>query len=77
LDHETLDHTVEGAAFVVERLAILAFAFLAGTEGAEVLGCLGDDVVVEFEEDFACFFAADGDLSCISVKLFGQEVNEP
>jgi hypothetical protein len=51
----------------MERFAILAFAFLAGAEGPEVLGCLGDDVVVEFEEDFACFFAADGDLACINM----------
>lgn len=41
LDHELLDNTVEGAALVVEGHARFGLAFLAGAEGAEVLGRLG------------------------------------
>ena len=44
LQHEAGDDSVEGAAFEAE-------AFLAGAEGAEVLGGFGDDVVVEGEVD--------------------------
>jgi hypothetical protein len=62
LDHKTFDNAVELAALEVEWLAILALAFLASTQSAEVLGCFGDDVAVELEEDFACFYAADCDL---------------
>ena len=46
LEHELRDHTVEFAALV-------AVALLAGAEGAEVLGGLGDDVVEELEVDAA------------------------
>lgn len=46
LDHERLDDAVERRALVVERLAILPLALLASTQCAEVLGCLGNDVVV-------------------------------
>jgi hypothetical protein len=43
LDHEGLDDPVEDGALVVQRFARGADAFLAGAEGAEVLGGLGDD----------------------------------
>jgi hypothetical protein len=46
LDHERLDDTVETRALVVERLAILSLTLLAGTQCAEVLCSLGNDVVV-------------------------------
>jgi hypothetical protein len=46
LDHKRLDDTVETRALVVERLAILSLALLAGTQCAEVLCGLGNDVVV-------------------------------
>jgi len=44
LKHEAGDDSVEGAAFEAE-------AFLAGAEGSEVLGGLGDNVVEEGEVD--------------------------
>jgi hypothetical protein len=37
---------VETRALVVERLAILALTLLAGTQCAEVIGGLGDNIVV-------------------------------
>lgn len=46
LEHELRDDAVELAAGVAEAL-------LAGAEGAEVLGGLGDDVVEELEVDAA------------------------
>ena len=46
LQHELRDHAVELAALV-------AVALLAGAEGAEVLGGLGDDIVEELEVDAA------------------------
>ena len=46
LEHELGDDAVELAALVAEAL-------LAGAEGAEVLGGLGDDVVEELEVDAA------------------------
>jgi hypothetical protein len=46
LDHEALDDAVEDGALVVKRLAGGADAFLAGAQGAEILGGLGHDVGV-------------------------------
>ena len=37
----------------MELGACIAVALLAGAEGAEVLGCLGNDIVVEVEVDAA------------------------
>ena len=54
LDHERLDDTVERRALVVERLAILALALLAGTQCAEVFGGLGDDIVVLGFKSVSC-----------------------
>jgi len=44
LEHELGDDTVESRALVAEAL-------LAGAESAEVLGGLGDDIVVKVEVD--------------------------
>jgi hypothetical protein len=44
LEHEVRDDSVEGRALVTEAL-------LASAESAEVLGGLGDDVIVEVEVD--------------------------
>lgn len=46
LEHEVLDHTVEGAAGV-------AVALLASAKSTEVLGSLGDDIGVQLEGDAA------------------------
>ena len=62
LDHELLDDAVEDAALVVEGLAALAQALLAGAEGAEVLGRLGHDVVVQLEDNTAGRLATDRDI---------------
>jgi hypothetical protein len=51
LDHELLDDSVEDGAFVREKLSGFAFAFLACAESSEVLGSLGDDIVVQLEAD--------------------------
>jgi hypothetical protein len=47
----------------VELGALVAEALLAGAEGAEVLGRLGDDVVEEFEVDAAVLLCRDGTLA--------------
>lgn len=44
---------MEAGTFVSEAL-------LAGAEGAEVLGCFGNDVVVEVEDDASGWAAGDG-----------------
>ena len=62
LDHELLDDAVEDGPLVVQRLARLADAFLAGAEGSEVLGRLGHDIVVQLECDAAGRLAADGNV---------------
>lgn len=48
LNHEALDDTVKARALVVQRLASLAYTLLASAQRAEVLRCLGDDVIVLF-----------------------------
>lgn len=62
LDHELLDDAVELGALVVEGLAGLAQALLAGAQGAEVLGRLGHDVVVQLHDDPAGLLGADLDV---------------
>lgn len=44
LEHELGDYAVEYAVLVVQRLARLPHALLAGAESAEVLGSAGNDV---------------------------------
>ena len=56
LDHEVLDHTVEGRALVAEAL-------LASGEGAEVLSRLGNSLSVEANDN-----AADGLVAVLDVK---------
>lgn len=55
LQHEAGDHAVEAGTLVSK-------SFLAGAEGAEVLGCFGDDVVVEVEDDPGGGPFVDGDV---------------
>lgn len=62
LDHELLDDAVEDGTLVVEGLARLADALLAGAQGAEVLGRLGDEVGVQLHGDAADGLAAEGDV---------------
>mmetsp|Transcript_1336 Transcript_1336/g.2919 ORF Transcript_1336/g.2919 Transcript_1336/m.2919 type:complete len:300 (-) Transcript_1336:375-1274(-) len=45
LAHERGDHTVEGAALVVQRLPAAALALLSRAQGAEVLTRLRDDLI--------------------------------
>jgi hypothetical protein len=45
----TLQHELRDDA--VERRALVAEAFLAGAESTEVLGSLGDYIIVEIEVD--------------------------
>ena len=51
LDHKLLDDSVESGAFIGERFSGFAFTLLAGAESSEVLGGLGNDVVVQLEAD--------------------------
>jgi hypothetical protein len=53
LQHELGDDAVELGVLVAEAL-------LAGAEGAEVLGRLGDDIVEEVEVDAAVLLCRDG-----------------
>lgn len=62
LNHELLDDAVEDGALVMQGLAGLAQALLAGAEAAEVLGRLGDEVVVELHGNTACGLTADCDI---------------
>jgi hypothetical protein len=63
LEHELGDHTVE-------RGILIAKTVLAGRELPEVFGGLGDDFVVQFEDDTTSMILTDAD-----VKLGGQEAN--
>ena len=49
LKHEAGDDAVESRARVSEAL-------LAGAQSAEVLGCLGDDVIEQFNDNPTCGF---------------------
>lgn len=71
LDHELLDDSVESATLVVQRLAVLAQALLARAQGAEVLGRLGDDIVVQLEGDAALGLIADGHVEEDVAALLG------
>jgi len=55
LKHELRDDAVEGGALVTESV-------LTSGELTEVLCCLGNDVVVEFEDDPASWLLVDGDV---------------
>jgi hypothetical protein len=66
LDHEALDDAVEARILVVERFARCAFAFLAGTQCAEVLGGLGDNVAVLGRLLVAC----SNELECAGVGVW-------
>lgn len=72
LDHELLDYAVEVGALVVQGLATLGEALLAGAEGAEVLGRLGHDVVVKLHNDTAGLAVADRDLKEDAAALHGS-----
>jgi hypothetical protein len=65
---------VEGAALEVQRLAGLTDALLASAEGAEVVCGLGDDIVVELEDDAASRGIVDGDVEPDAVAVFGHVV---
>lgn len=56
LQHELRDDAVELGVLVAEAL-------LAGAEGAEVLGRLGDDIVEELEVNAAVLLCRDGTLA--------------
>ena len=57
LDHELLDDAVEYRSLVGERLSRLAGTLLACAQGAEVVGRLGHNVVVELKRDASRIFA--------------------
>lgn len=69
LNHELLDDSVEDAALVAERLPRLAFTFLAGAEGAEILCGLRDYIVVQLECNSAFFLVANGDVEVDAATL--------
>jgi len=58
LDHEIFDDTVEARAFVAHLDSTLV-SLLASAKGAEVFSGLGDDIVVELENDSASRLASD------------------
>lgn len=62
LDHELWDDTVESAALVVEWLARLACALFTCAKAAEVLGCLWNNVGVEFENNTAGWLVVDSNI---------------
>lgn len=47
LCHKAFDYAVEGAAFVMERIARLTLPFLARTQRTEVLNCLWNLVSIQ------------------------------
>ena len=55
LQHKAGDHAMEAGTLVSEAL-------LAGAEGAEVLGCFGDDVVVEVKDNASGWAVGDSDV---------------
>lgn len=71
LDHELFDDTMEGAALVVQRLASLSETLLASAEGTEVVGCLGDHIVVELKSNAAGLLLANLDVEEDATALFG------
>ena len=67
---------MEGAALEVQRLAGLTDALLASAEGAEVVCGLGDDIVVELEDDAASRGVVDGDIEPDEGAFVGHVVCE-
>lgn len=61
LEHEVGDHTVEARSSI-------AFFGLPLCELAEVAGGLGDDIVVELEDNSASGLVVDGDIKLLSRK---------
>jgi hypothetical protein len=61
LQHELRDDAVERAALVAE-------AFLAGAEGTEVLGGLGDHIVVEVEVNGATVSWISDEVSAVNLQ---------
>ncbi len=59
LEHEVGDNTVEDGALVVERLAALGGALLAGAQSTEVLNSLGDGLAIEAHHDATCSMRRD------------------
>lgn len=51
LDHELLDDSVKNGALVRKNMTRFAGAFLTSAEGAEVVCCLGNYIVVQLESD--------------------------
>ena len=69
LEHELGDDTVEGRALVAEAL-------LAGAESAEVLGGLGNDVIVQLEVDATRLLCILRLVSTLSPSVAGQEAGQ-
>ena len=62
LDHELGDDPVEGRALVVEGLAGATGTLLTSAQAPEVLGGLGDNVVVQLHDHTALGLATNGDV---------------
>jgi hypothetical protein len=60
LQHELGDDTVETASFVSKSV-------LAGGELTEVLGSLGNNIIVELEDDATSGLAVDGDIKLVFI----------
>merc|ERR550534_335467 len=67
LAHEVGDDAVEGGSLV-------AVSLLAGAQGAEVLGGLGDDVAPQLHDDFSNGSAIGGDIKEHSGSHFGLKM---
>ena len=62
LSHEAGDNSVESRALEVKSLACVAHSLLSCAESSEVLGCLGNGVSEETEDDSAGILSIDVDV---------------
>ncbi len=69
LSHEAGNDSVEFGALEVERLARVAYTFLASAQCSEVFGGFWNDVTEKAEDDAAGIFAVDCD---VEVDLVGD-----
>lgn len=69
LNHELLDDSVESRPLVAQRLARFTNTFLAGAKSTKIVGCLGDNIVIQLEGNTAFLLVADGDVEVDAAPL--------
>lgn len=62
LNHEARDYAMKDAALVVQLFAACRGALLSRTESTKILGCLGNNIISEGENNTARLFGPDANV---------------